>query len=357
MRVKDFELLMEQNNLARTAIRLIACQALSGGNRKDALTHFKSRWPSSRHMEIVDLSTKAEPGMAGENGSPPPWGPDLAVPQSLGDALIKFVRPAEVLSQLGGRRVPFNVLIPVELDGGLVDWVGQGQAKPVGDGNYNQIQIKYAKVAGLFVISKELARLSNGVAESSLTQNIVSLIAKITDLKLLSDDAEEEFVSPAGILASATEVPSMGGTAAQIETDIKSLVQAISVEFRAPKFVMSPANAIFLAGLRDTNGARVFGSVSAVGGDLFGIPVITSSNATDKIILIDTSYLLVADDGVAKIDTSVNASIDLSGGNNPSFSTYQKNAVAIRAERWVSWAMAEVGAVSFISGADYGGSP
>jgi len=68
----------------------------------------------------------------------------------------------------------------------------------------------------------------------------------------------------------------------------------------------------------------------------------------------------LADDGGVSIDASREATLDMAGGNTPTFNLFQKNCVAIRAERWIRWQKRRSMAVQLISGAAYnpsGSSP
>ena len=61
--------------------------------------------------------------------------------------------------------------------------------------------------------------------------------------------------------------------------------------------------------------------------------------------------------GEAAVAVSQSANIDLSGGDNPSFSLFQKNCVAVRVERNITWKLGASGAAAYISGVEFGGSP
>ena len=111
---------------------------------------------------------------------------------------------------------------------------------------------------------------------------------------------------------------------------------------------------LLVASLRDTLGGRVFPGINAMGGDVYGIPVLTSANAIGLVIaVIDAAYLLLADDGNVNVRVAESATIDMAGGNSPLFPLFQKNCVAVLCERYVNWQLANAGAVAYTSGATY----
>ena len=105
-------------------------------------------------------------------------------------------------------------------------------------------------------------------------------------------------------------------------------------------------------------GQPEFPDVSVAGGSLRGYNVIVSDNvfgnSTSSIIIaIKQSEVLLAQSGGIRVDMSRDATIDMSGGNSPTYSLFQKNSVALRGEWWVSWKKARPQAVQYISGAAY----
>src|SRR6185436_2855978 len=100
-----------------------------------------------------------------------------------------------------------------------------------------------------------------------------------------------------------------------------------------------------------------------------GIPVITSENIVATggspvdgypIVAINANEVLVADDGGVSIDVSREASLQMdSAPDSPEtastvmVSLWQRNMVAIKAERFITWKSGRTGAVQFISSAKY----
>ena len=94
------------------------------------------------------------------------------------------------------------------------------------------------------------------------------------------------------------------------------------------------------------------------GGSVSGITVIVSDALADgTALLVDASQLLTASTPL-KLDASENAVIDMAGGNSPTFSLWQKNAVGLRAERMVAYlhALRVIPPSQFLSGVGYSGA-
>src|SRR4029077_20822333 len=122
--------------------------------------------------------------------------------------------------------------------------------------------------------------------------------------------------------------------------------------------IMSSFVAWGLAGLRTTLNARIFPNVSITGGDIDGMKVIVSNNvggdsSGSNIIAVIPSLILLAQNGGIKVDLSDQATVDMAGGNSPTYSLWQKNSIGLRCEWFVSWKKATDEAAQYISGAAY----
>jgi anti-sigma factor RsiW len=74
------------------------------------------------------------------------------------------------------------------------------------------------------------------------------------------------------------------------------------------------------------------------GGTILGYPVIVSDSVdAATLVIFKPSEIFLADDGQVTIDASNQATLDLAGGASPVYSLWQRNAVGLRAERWINW--------------------
>ena len=128
---------------------------------------------------------------------------------------------------------------------------------------------------------------------------------------------------------------------------------------------MSSNMAVTLAMMTNALGQQEFGAMSMTGGTLSGMPVIASDYVTNIVVLVNASDVYLADDGDIAIDTSREASLEMSDapahdsktptGATSLVSMFQTNTVAIRAERMISWLRRRTGSVAYLTGVDWGG--
>ena len=117
---------------------------------------------------------------------------------------------------------------------------------------------------------------------------------------------------------------------------------------------MKPANAVALS--RALNQP----TLGLKGGTAFGIPVVTSGSVGDRVIALDASMILVADEGDVDIDVSTAALVQMdSTPADPTVSAtvlhslFQRNLIGLKIVRTINWARAATTAVHYISGAAY----
>jgi HK97 family phage major capsid protein len=330
----------------------VACLAANNGRHVDTINDFAQRYPRSSYLDFVRKANPLSPN------SPDTGASHLTLP-TLSSAFVEFLRPATVLGQMAGaRRVPFNARVTKGTAGVTALWVGVGEAKPVGEGAFETLELPLTKIAAIVVLTNELVRLSSDMAADRVAQDLAAAVGQAIDATFLSAAAAVATVSPAGILATATQRASTGTTGAQIEADILPLLAGITVPLKNPYWVMSPAATVKLATLRNKNGALVFPDMALVNGRLFGIPVIVSAGAT-VIALVDAAYVLLAEEPGVSLSVAAEASIDMTQPTSPvtasvaDYSLFQRDAVAVRAERYISWVLAQSGAAAYISGASY----
>jgi HK97 family phage prohead protease len=95
-------------------------------------------------------------------------------------------------------------------------------------------------------------------------------------------------------------------------------------------------------------------NVTPTGGTLLGFPVIVSESVdSGTIVIFKPSEIFLADDGQVRIDASNQATLDMAGGSTPTFSLWQKNCIALRAERWINWKKKRAAVVAIIDTAAY----
>ena len=172
--------------------------------------------------------------------------------------------------------------------------------------------------------------------------------------------------NPGAITYGIAPHASTGRTATAIEADLAALVQAMingGSTLRFCVWVLHPRSALFLSQLR-ISGVRTFPDLEAGGGRLLGFEALVSASAplvgspgVTTITLIDVERIMIADDKVATVDVSQQASLqtrdDPASGATTQTSLFQANLVAIKILRVVSWQRVADTSVQLLSDVSY----
>lgn len=350
--------------------RYVMALAASRGNRMEA-TQFAKRWEATTPEVGMVLKAASDAGTTTDSA----WAAPLVVYQNMASEFIELLRPMTAIGRIPGfRRVPFNITMPRQTAGSTVNWVGQGAPKPVGELAFDQVSLGMSKVAGIVVISEELARSSNPSAEAVISQDLRAAIAQYLDEQFLDPAvAAVANVSPAAVTNGSSVIDSTGVTAAAFRADVASALAvwtAADMSIAGGVLLMTETQAIRLGMIVNAFGQPEFPGLSASGGSVFGLPVITSENipaeggspAGARIILMKPSEILMADDGGITIDVSREASVQMNTTpDNPATastvyrSLWQDNLVGIKAERFINWLKRRTAATVIIEGAVYTG--
>lgn len=261
--------------------------------------------------------------------------------RNLAGEFVELLRPKTIVGRLTGlREVPFNVKIPVQTAGGIVNWVGEAAKKPTTNQEFTSVSLAHSKIAGIVLLSDELIRFSDPKADKLVMDDLQKSIAQFTDEQFLDPAKAEATESPGSILNGVTAITSTGDTAEAIEADLLSAIQQIVASGESLdgcRWIMSETRAAQYALLRDAVGNIYFQGMSLVGDNksLLGIPVITSQNAGLNVVLVKESSILMADDGMVDFALSTEATIEYDTG--VSVNLFQNNLSAIRAERFIRW--------------------
>ena len=243
-----------------------------------------------------------------------------------------------------GRTVPFDTRGVMSSGGASASFVGDGQPIPLSTDPLviGSTLARHAKVAGLSVITAELAR--SAAPESMILDGLVNAIAVATDAAFL--DVSNEGPSASPTMGSAPASPLFGlSPAASIPAVLEAVAAGGSV-LSAAAWVMSPATAAKLA-VTTVSNIPAYPGMNARGGTLYGLPVITSvGSPAGQVALFDAQYLRVASDAPA-IDTSRSATLQMATDPVPGAaqvtSLFNTNAIALRAVRQITWAMVGTG--------------
>lgn len=372
--------------------RYARCLLLAEGSKHGAAQIAKNQYPEMDWMvgmldaEVGGLKkeqmfqTKA--AVAGGNTTDATWAAPLVQYQQYAQEFVEFLRPQMIVGKFGTggipplRRVPFNITIGGMTSGASAGWVGEAAPKPVTKAGFTNVNLRWAKIAGITVISDELARMSTPGAEGLLRDEMSLAVIERADIDFIDPDkAAVANVSPASIVNGVTPVASAGGnSAAEVRADIRALFAAWitgNVNPANAVFIMSPGTALALSLMyNDLDSARVFPGVTMNGGNLEGIPVIVSQyaaqvqdggSAGSLVILANASDIFLSEDAGVDIAVSREASIQMNDApDNPASastvftSMFQTNQLAIRAELFINWAKRRTNAVAWLDSVSWG---
>lgn len=349
--------------------------ARSQGNLMQAAEVAKGWADSTPEVETV-LRAAVSAGTTTDTA----WAKPLVEYQNMTAEFAELLRPQTIIGRIDGlRRVPFNVKVPRQTAGSSASWVGEGSPKPVSALAFDQITLGMTKLAGIVVITDELARASSPSAEAIVRQDLIDTIVQTMDRDFVDPtNAGSANVKPASIINGVTAVTASGTDADDVRADVKALFAkfiAANLSLEGAVWIMPATQALGMSMMLNPLGQAEFPGLTASGGTFFGLPVILSENvpanagsgnpvtgAGARIILVKASEVLLADDGQTLLDASREASLQMnSTPDSPASATtvltslWQHNMIGIRAERFVNWTKRRAGAAQWIDSARYGG--
>ncbi len=341
--------------------RMLICLHKAGGNRMHAAELAAKDCKDTPEVEMV-LKTEVPIGTTVGTTWASPLMPQSAV---LYGEFLDLLRPATVLGRIPGvRYVPFNVIVPAQTGGGTFGWVGETQAKPVSSMAFTTVTLPFNKIAGIVPMSKELLRFSDPSAEILITNSLVKDAAQFIDTQLFDPTVHlSTGVQPASFTDQVVPKVASGTTATAFRADLQTQIKVYIANNDDPReigILMSATTALSLSLIRNALGQKEFPDLTINGGSVEGFPVIVSEAISNRIIFVKATDLIVADGGV-EIDMSQEASLvmDTAPQSSPLTTTlvslFQRNLVAIRVEKLITWKKGRTHTCQYISSAVYTG--
>jgi HK97 family phage major capsid protein/HK97 family phage prohead protease len=351
--------------------------AASKGNRWEALNIAKQWHDQTPEVELVlghDMPAVMKAAVGVATTTDATWASPLIAYQVMASEFIELLRPATIIGRIPGlRRVPFNIQMPRTTTGSTVGWVGENAPKPVSNMAFDTVQLRWAKAAGIIVLTEELVRFSNPAAEAVVRADMIDAMAQFLDRQFVDPTvAAVTNVSPASITNGVTATTRTGTNQAAFVTDVTTLLTTFltaNLSTAGGVWLMSQRQALAFSLMLNALGQPFYPNINAEGGTLLGYPVISSENIPSvgaspadgtPIIFMLPREILLADDGQVTIDASNQASIqmDTTPDSPPTAATavvslWQMNFVGLRAERWINWLKRRSTAVAYISNANY----
>lgn len=355
-------------NFARYAMAVLNGR----GSQNDAADFAKRNWPDFPEIEAMCrdarlreyvLKAAIEPGTTTATTWAEPLVPNA---QQMASEFLEMLRPATLVGRIPGlRRVPVNVEVPVQTGGGTFGWVGEKQAKPVTSLAFSSVTLRWNKIAGIIVLTKELVKYSNPSAEAIVRDSLIKDTALFMDQQFVDPTvAVNGIISPASITNGASNTPATGTTAAAFRTNMATALAAFLTANQDPREIvvlMSATVALNLSLLVNALGQSEFPGIGIEGGNILGMPVVVSQSVGNRIILVNTGEILINDDGGVEIDVSEQASVVMTDTPEASpaatslVSLWQRNEIGLRVDRWVTWMRGRQTSVFYITNAVYSG--
>lgn len=269
---------------------------------------------------------------------------------------LAALRPHAVLSRLDkARRVPAKTRVIAFSAGAAAYRVGERKPLPISRAALAGITLDpKPKVAGVSLATRELLSIPGLETDVALGQDLAAATGQAEDAWFLDPTA------PGSALNSAPTAVSVGVNTTGVDADLQKAIElllAAGGDLRDAVWVLSPAAAAKVAGLRGTGGAASFPGIGPNGGELLGLPVLTSTAAAGKLVLLDQSGVLIDRDAAAEISRAESAMLQLD--NAPTepptapanmVSVFQTDCVAVKAVMRRGFAVRAGSVATYITG-------
>lgn len=366
--------------------RYAMCQIKSKGNAEVAFRLAAKHYPENERVvntlkaqaEGADLGQIMKAVVAAGTTTNATWAQPLVEYQDFSGDFIEFQRAGSILGQFGTgnipslNRIPFNVTIKGQTSGGTAGWVGEGKGKPLTKADFNAINLGWAKVAAISVLSNELIRFSSPSAERLVRDMLVGAVNERLDIDFINPaKTAVAGVSPASITNGATSIASSGNDAESIRNDIRALWAPFITARNPPRtavYIMDSLTALAVSQLQNPLGQSEFPGLTMNGGMLLGVPVIVSDHLPRNagggiVVLVNAQDVYLSDDGQVTLDASQEASLEMvdnptqdsgAGTGAELVSMFQTNSTAFRAERYINWGRRRNSGVAYLTAVNWG---
>ena len=344
--------------------RLVKCLAATRGDAMLAREYAKSHATSGglEQYRIIDATLKAlvNPVSADEA---------LVHARPLANSFLELVRPRSLVDRIVGlRQVPLNVSMLRVTGAAATYWVGEGAPKPLGRFYLDRATMGWSKLVSLIVVSDELVRASGQIGDIVFTRELARGVASYLDKYFIDPSlGPTANVSPGSITHGITPIVSSGVTPAAVISDLKRLfAQFVAADGALEEAViaMHPRTALALSLMQGADGGLLFPRLGARGGEIGGVPVLTTSAAAAAgspgetfVAMFDPAQILFSDDGDIAMHYSHHGAVQMSdtpgGGAQQQVSLWQNNLVGLKAERFATWERATDSAVAVLGSVTY----
>lgn len=281
----------------------------------------------------------------------PSWASSLAAYRVMAAGFLQSLATASVFDAMlagGMRRVPLKTKIVVFTTALSGSAVGEGTVKPVSQATLTAPAVEPRKAACIVVMSDELLRLGSPPAVQLFNAELKQGVVRATDTVFVGS-----------LIAGTTPTASAGSSAANVITDIGTLLGALSMGAESKPFIiMNQPTARGLTLKLSATGDTAFPDMGLFGGEIVnGLPVLVSDQCPADFVLAVDAASVIGDSDTVVVDASRYSTVDMGGppDSPPSAGTnvlslWQQNLSGLRAERLFGFSVARAGAVAALSG-------
>lgn len=234
------------------------------------------------------------------------------LPDSYGPLVVQPALDASIFAQVATvvQTPSTEYRIPIVSADPAASWVAEGAEITPSDPTLQELVVTPPKVAGLTIISRELANDSNPAAAQVVGDGLARDIARRIDQAAFAGLASP---APAG-LSTLSGVQSYVNAAAFANLDFaaQAVSKAETVGAKVTAFITSPATALALATIKTGTGSNqpVLGAdpTQPTGRSILGVPLYVSQFvAANTLWAVDASrtWLVVREDATVEADRSV----------------------------------------------------
>lgn len=315
---------------------LARIEALSKGRRSDA-RRIADEQATAR---VQGIQERADPGALG--GTSPQWGSELSDFRQLATGFLAELAHIGVFDAVLGDMVnqPLRTRLTISVTAVAGSEAEEGAEKRISQMAFRSEVLEARKAAAIVVLTQELARLAQ--ADEAIGDALSRGVVAATDQAFLSY-----------LIALTTPVASTGSVLDDLAALFASVTTGASSRWY---FVVTPAAAAQLAFTSETTG-QAFPQMTPAGGQI-GVSVLVSDQlSAGEAVLFDAASIAATSEAVM-LSSSGEASVDLGDSPGTQASLFQRDLVAVKAERWYGFAALRLDTVASLSGGEYTvGSP
>ena len=267
------------------------------------------------------------------------------IPENLSNDFIELLRPKSIVRMLGASVVPLvngNLTIPRHTGGAISGYKAENASRNAENQTLDDVKLSAKTQMTIVPISNELIGRAGRNVESIFLNDMLAATATRQDKAFIRDDGTNN--TPTGMRKTAEvggRLKAFAGDKADIQVVdmyLDSLVLSLEESDSAmvrPGWGLSPRTAMYLYGLRDGNGNKVYPEMAQ--GMLKGYPIGKTTNipvnlgtglSFSEIYFADFNDVIIGESDTMTIDFSREATYNDASGNL--ISAYSANQSVLR---------------------------